>query len=936
MAAALLLLLVAVCSSPSVSLASDYAYVQAQSDSMGVRLITNIPCSSSNALQVINRLAQLSSENAGNTGSLQAAGYNAVVRLYALSTSSSLLSSPDDIWRTRFIVVTCVFGVSMLVLLGGLACIALGRWQLGRRQPPVYGQFMLDSKGKAADDQSPMQTHDGNPLDSNASISTTQPLAQPVDRMRRQWGPSMDHTPLVQRQGPEPISPSHGMDLRGSGHMAQQFLEEDSLFGSVDAPVQNRPRFNFGSTAHSSADSTLATCEKTDGTSEGRVMRSHIISTLSPSVDNAGANASSTKEQTDAEQPKDASARGAAISEPQSSAQSQAAMRLPPTMIHSSIPTGLPEDMQQCWVDFLNLWNGTQEAPWLRPPSLDTHSPQERQTSHSACGAQTSSESEHLLNSHSMASLATLLARHPAWEIPSSDLALDRDAGGQPVVIAKHERYITYRAMLNGKTPVLVQAPDCPTDSFRGDTLAEVSVQLKELNSCPYLPHFHGMVLADKPFLVLEHVGATVRHTITEEAEAPFWYGDGKQTLGALTTDRVALDRDGRPRFTGAGINLLLLRSGRFRRQDLCPLDYTPPEVLLGQRCTSAADIFQYAILVWELITRDLPIRGAVREVLVPDECPPIIAGLLAGCMARNAAHRPTTSQVIFTIQECWDYQPPPIATTPHSMSQASSWPWATLGDQLLATGRSSSIGICEGIPSPLMNSLTDLTNREGLEANRRSSSLNSAVPNTQHRESMPWMSRLQGPASSLPSALPAMDRFQVAKPLFAASLTRIPSPWARRSSGVITDPFPATRNNALSRGGMSNLAKNSSSEDRSDSGASQTVSRRGGANQSQRTSLLAPRAASGKGRHMRTSFGGVGLMGRASDTRSQAGPMDNLAIREGASDNLATVMSTMSEALSAGHQEGNKGSQRSPAGGNKEQATVELASRQTGPGSSH
>ena len=34
-----------------------------------------------------------------------------------------------------------------------------------------------------------------------------------------------------------------------------------------------------------------------------------------------------------------------------------------------------------------------------------------------------------------------------------------------------------------------------------------------------------------------------------------------------------------------------------------------------------------------------------------------------------------------------------------------------------------------------------------------------------------------------------------------------------------------------------------------------------------------------------------------------QAGPMDNLAIRAGASDNLATVMSTMSEATSAGEE---------------------------------
>ena len=36
--------------------------------------------------------------------------------------------------------------------------------------------------------------------------------------------------------------------------------------------------------------------------------------------------------------------------------------------------------------------------------------------------------------------------------------------------------------------------------------MAEVAVQLLELNSCPYLPYFHGAILADKPMLVFEFI----------------------------------------------------------------------------------------------------------------------------------------------------------------------------------------------------------------------------------------------------------------------------------------------------------------------------------------------------------------------------------------------------------------------------------------------
>ena len=46
-----------------------------------------------------------------------------------------------------------------------------------------------------------------------------------------------------------------------------------------------------------------------------------------------------------------------------------------------------------------------------------------------AGGAQTSSESEHLI-SRSHTSLATLLSRHPDWEIPPTELSFEQGPDG--------------------------------------------------------------------------------------------------------------------------------------------------------------------------------------------------------------------------------------------------------------------------------------------------------------------------------------------------------------------------------------------------------------------------------------------------------------------------------------------------------------------------
>ena len=55
------------------------------------------------------------------------------------------------------------------------------------------------------------------------------------------------------------------------------------------------------------------------------------------------------------------------------------------------------------------------------------------------------------------------------------------------------------------------------TESFSFEALVEIAVQLKEFNSCPNLPFFHGIVLAEKPMLVFEfmQVSCCLKHDLS-------------------------------------------------------------------------------------------------------------------------------------------------------------------------------------------------------------------------------------------------------------------------------------------------------------------------------------------------------------------------------------------------------------------------------------
>ncbi|KAK9794318.1 hypothetical protein WJX73_006706 [Symbiochloris irregularis] len=78
---------------------------------------------------------------------------------------------------------------------------------------------------------------------------------------------------------------------------------------------------------------------------------------------------------------------------------------------------------------------------------------------------------------------------------------------------------------------------------------------------------------------------------------------------------------------------------------------WAAPEVLLGDKCTVQADIYSYGILLWELVTGEVPLRGKLRPPVIPQECPQMVADLIEACMQHDPAARPTAQQICTCLQ---------------------------------------------------------------------------------------------------------------------------------------------------------------------------------------------------------------------------------------------------------------------------------------------
>ena len=56
-------------------------------------------------------------------------------------------------------------------------------------------------------------------------------------------------------------------------------------------------------------------------------------------------------------------------------------------------------------------------------------------------------------------------------------------------------------------------------------------------------------------------------------------------------------------------------------------------------------------VLLWELVTGELPRRGRLRPVLVPEECSEDSEALILACMHFQPERRPTAKELVAQLQ---------------------------------------------------------------------------------------------------------------------------------------------------------------------------------------------------------------------------------------------------------------------------------------------
>jgi serine/threonine protein kinase len=81
------------------------------------------------------------------------------------------------------------------------------------------------------------------------------------------------------------------------------------------------------------------------------------------------------------------------------------------------------------------------------------------------------------------------------------------------------------------------------------------------------------------------------------------------------------------------------------------PLPYcSAPEVLSGKRCTEKVDLYSYGVVIWEVCTGDVPVRGEMRPLVAPQDCPQEVVDLHNLCISERPEERPTAAELLTTL----------------------------------------------------------------------------------------------------------------------------------------------------------------------------------------------------------------------------------------------------------------------------------------------
>lgn len=274
------------------------------------------------------------------------------------------------------------------------------------------------------------------------------------------------------------------------------------------------------------------------------------------------------------------------------------------------------------------------------------------------------------------------------WRIDPGEIEFAKRPDGSNWILGTGGQGVVYKAYKQGVQPVAAKVLPNTGDQSSPEHFSAKEDFHKEialLKSCkdPNIVNFLGAVIsADQTMLITEYMeGGNLARNLGVGKVG--WYKRGKSIalevargLVYLHSRRIIhmdmksanilLSREGHAKIADVGMAKVIAKEFSAVSGNYGTLAWSAPEMLLGTRCTDKADMYGFGVVLWEICSQQQPMRGQLRDLKVPEECPAELRSLILQCLDVKPKKRPSALQLVEKLNAISD-KPPPLSSSSSS-----------------------------------------------------------------------------------------------------------------------------------------------------------------------------------------------------------------------------------------------------------------------------
>ncbi|GAB4821409.1 hypothetical protein N2152v2_008455 [Parachlorella kessleri] len=247
--------------------------------------------------------------------------------------------------------------------------------------------------------------------------------------------------------------------------------------------------------------------------------------------------------------------------------------------------------------------------------------------------------------------------------IDFSQLTFCTNPDGSELLLGKGSFGAVHRVLLDGVQPLAAKCVELGSDPKTHAAFMQEAAMLWRLRHKHVVGLSGVCIHQGKGYLLMELLeGGSLFNMLNAQSKATqqrlfAWHNSLKITHFDIKSSNALLTREFSVKVSDVGLARIMSAShyslsfedsvGTFDYVSVAASLTMAPELMAGNKCTQAVDIFSFGVLLWEIVTGNRPIRGRMEPPLVPQDCPQTVVDLYQHCTLADPLQRPTAREVV-------------------------------------------------------------------------------------------------------------------------------------------------------------------------------------------------------------------------------------------------------------------------------------------------